>query len=457
MFEVWLRQAPFYRVTRGLCGVRTVTASLVAIGLAACSLSETTQRINVDYNYTIEGITNELTLLNIVRAKEGLPLHYTSVQRLTGSVTVKATGGFNAAVKTGAPTDTTGSMTAVGPMGSTVTNSVSRAILSGGTVYTPAIGGEVDTGPSFDVNILDTQAFYQGILSGIPFSTVNALASQGYDRKLLTSLLVEKVEFRQKDDKPGLPGIKGDLIHTINSSPSSGPDSDFAHFLKCYTLTSGSARPTGTPIAPFSRVTSSRTARSLTLEDLVLLDGTKLDLSSAVSENPAKDGGITIFRPPSNKDIAQLPRAPSCTDPVHTLDGKEVSFPPTPPPDPFYAGSGKVMVLTKDRHSGVLVDADIAVTFRSPEGLIQFVGDCLARQSGATMTCRIGDQVLFVLHRGSSSDALVSASLLGERYYIANDEFRRRTLSVISLIERLVNLQKSSTDRPVTVPVQVVP
>jgi hypothetical protein len=41
--------------------------------------------------------------------------------------------------------------------------------------------------------------------------------------------------------------------------------------------------------------------------------------------------------------------------------------------------------------------------------------------------------------------------------YAARGDFRQETMEAIALIERLINLQKSATDRPVTVPVQVVP
>jgi hypothetical protein len=53
--------------------------------------------------------------------------------------------------------------------------------------------------------------------------------------------------------------------------------------------------------------------------------------------------------------------------------------------------------------------------------------------------------------------SLVGTTVLGRRYSVTNDENRRRNMSVIALVEQLINLQKSATDRPVTVPVQVVP
>ena len=130
------------------------------LAFTSCSFQNRAHRINVDFNNTIEGITNELILLNILRAKEGMPLHYTSVQRLTGSLTLRASAGFNTQIRADVPTDRRQTMTQGAPAGTTLTNIVERIVVSGGNIYTPSIGTEVNTGPSFDVRILDSQAFY---------------------------------------------------------------------------------------------------------------------------------------------------------------------------------------------------------------------------------------------------------------------------------------------------------
>jgi len=97
----------------------------------------------------------------------------------------------------------TSSITTVAPTSSmvnTVTDLTSRAVTSGGNVYMPSVGGQIVTGPSFDINILDTQVFYNGVLTEIPFSTVdNYLDQEYYDNQLLIRLLVDRLEFRLKN------------------------------------------------------------------------------------------------------------------------------------------------------------------------------------------------------------------------------------------------------------------
>lgn len=76
---------------QGLVGVAIVA---LAGGMSGCAMPREVQRIGVEYNAAVAGMANELTLLNIVRAKEDMPLHYTTVNRLTGSVTVKGSTNF---------------------------------------------------------------------------------------------------------------------------------------------------------------------------------------------------------------------------------------------------------------------------------------------------------------------------------------------------------------------------
>src|SRR6185436_16041622 len=122
---------------------------------------------------------NETPLLNILRAREDLPLHYTQVNRLSGTFTVKASASINDAIREATTTDT--NQTA--PMATAAT--VTQQIVEGVDVITPTVGGEISVNPSIDVIVLDSQKFYQGITAAIPFSTVQNYLSQGFEEQLL--------------------------------------------------------------------------------------------------------------------------------------------------------------------------------------------------------------------------------------------------------------------------------
>jgi hypothetical protein len=44
------------------------------------------------------------------------------------------------------------------------------------------------SGPSFDINILDTQQFYQGVPQEVPLSTVQTFVNQDFDKNLVMRL-----------------------------------------------------------------------------------------------------------------------------------------------------------------------------------------------------------------------------------------------------------------------------
>jgi hypothetical protein len=421
--------------------------------LSACSLADTTTKINVDYNYTIEDITNQLTLLNIIRTKEGMPPQYTSVARLTGSVTLKGTAAFNAAAKAGVPTNTNQLQTQDAPTGTTITNTLMRQLATGGNVYTPAIGGEVDTGPSFDVSILDSQSFYEGILSSVPVSTFKNFLLQGYDSRRLMLLLTQQIEFHLKQATQNVSQSKGDVVGTMKN----GGDA-FNRLLSCFTFNPADAKSKGKVITPFSRVRTPRNGSSFSLSDLAMLDGTKLDLSDPLTGASGNDKNINLVRPPSSKDALQLVLADGCQDPIQYVNGQALVLPKTPPPEIPYLGSGRIMIVGKDRKTGVAVDTDMTATLRSPEGVIKFIGECL-QPSGNTdeFDCKAGGEVLFTVQKGRPTDAVITTRVLGETYSVVKGANFKQTMQSIGLVERLIDLQKSATTNPVTIPVQVVP
>lgn len=413
------------------------------------------QRIGVNYNTAAAGMTDELTLLNIVRAKDSFPLHYTTIGRLTGSLTVKASGGLNVQLRESADTDLRSTTTT----GTGLSDVVSRTVVSGGDVLTPNVGAEVNTGPSFDISVLDTQEFYNGILASIPFSVINNFLLQGYDSSYLMGLLAERIDLRLKDKVPGISENKGELLLSLRNSGLEADTSNFARVISCFILSSEEAKLPNTPLAPLSRVTRDRgEPRQLTMKDLTLLDGKALDLSEAIPLNPQLDSNVIITRPGAKIQVAKLTKSKSCDEPTRPVNGRPVTAPETPPAERIYVGAGQIMILGPDGKSGIVVDADMSVTFRSPEGVIQFVGRCLERsRSGHTMHCSVGSNELFTLEEGLAPNALVSTRLHGRSYFIPDNDYGKKSMAVISLIERLLNLQKKSSDKPVTIPVQVVP
>jgi hypothetical protein len=466
------------RVPRHPLHIELQRGAIVCAGsllLTGCAMQAAVERQTVEYNTAAAQMTNELTLLNIIRAKEELPIYYTSISRLSGSLQVTASGGFNAQVRTSSPLDTGAtSSTVTSSPGTSATTSLtdmaSRAVTSGGNLLVPSFGGQIVTGPSFDINILDTQTFIQGILTEIPFSTVDNYVDQDYDNQLLMRLLIERLEFTLKEPVKLYNHPPGTLAKVMRNVASGSDDNnndvahEFAAEVSCFRLTGKTEKLPPRQMAPMSRVIvqSSDDARGLRVQDVLALDGVKLDIDRPLPEDPLLDREVHLIRPSAEKRVAHLEVLKRCVTPLRISDAPattpviELSDSTTPPKDVIYAGSGKVWVLGDDLVTAVKIPVDIRIIFRSPEGVIKFLGKYLYyAERDPKHTYRLGTQPLFSVNGVGTS--LVGTTVLGRRYCVTNDENRRRNMSVIALVEQLINLQKSATDRPVTVPVQVVP
>jgi hypothetical protein len=466
-------------------------AALLALPLAGCALPTTVQRIVVEYNDAIAGMTNELVLVNILRAKEQLPLHYTALSRASGAVTIKATGGFNASVKAdGATNGTSLSTTNQTTNVNSVVNGVTSAITRGGNVFTPSIGGEIDTGPSFDISILNDQKFYQGILTEMPYTTVDNLIVQGFDEELVLRLLINRLTFKLAENNPNFTRrSKGQTIISISSS-ASGPDAGvIAATLACFDLSKTMSKPDTKVIGTLQRFTHDGhgVVRALDLKDLSLLDGKQFDLSRSIGA-PNNDSSINIQRPGQEKVVAQLTlksetvssfgpankpvlrtsrlaQPGECYVPItvaqhdaRLMVAQAGKLPVQPPADPVFTAGGTIFVPRDKDGYPIEVKADIEVTFRSTEGVIRFLGDYLrASEADPTATYRIRENPLFSLVRGDVPSPLTSAALLDQRYSVPRDDAGRFDMQVIAIIEQLINLQKSADVGPQTVPVRVIP
>ena len=522
---------------------RTIVITM-ALLLQGCAFQHDVQRIGVGYNNAVADLSNELTLLNIVRAENQQPLHYTSFSRLSGSLVFTGTGGFNAAIHDTGRTLTTTNESDLAGMSTTTkatattetdtTNpvttaksTVANALVSGGHVYTPSVQAQVVTGPSFDMELLDTQAFYEGVLGEVPLTTIDTLLDQDYDPELLQALLVERIDFTSlgtgptktpEDERFKNPALfpKGTLLQTLVNRPEDEQGPLLMGHLCGIQVVSKAADPKH--LMPLSKIMAADGASRLTLKDLAALDGKALDLDKEINT----DEDITnakVIRP-SDKRVVQL-RVSRCTDLIVTPQGyphgtvvlskviedligddqdanRYLTAPnpalivarkyPNPqlydsfeaaadrtesnPTDktqkqPALVGKANVRFIGKN---GEIIDwpTAVTITLRSPEGVIRYLGDYLRAQrtanaNGTEGPYKVRGLPVFSVTEGRTDlPRLVSADLGGQRYSIVRPSGQdanarlARNMQVLSLVEELINLQKTGTDRPATVPVQVV-
>ena len=456
-----------------------------AILISGCAFRPQVQRFGVEYNEALASMANEQTVLNVLRASKGMPTHFTSVSRFTGTLSMRASGSMNGQIRGSGATTTSSSGTSLStattagtsaaPGGLTTTNSVLTtpgstsslvgAVAEGVDLYTPQIGGELSSGTAFDVQVFDQQKFYQGILSSVPIQTVEMLINQGFEPDLIAHLLIARVDFYRED--PATPGKKfGDAVASYRNDATDR--ARFQRLIDCNALEVAAVQAPTAKIVPISRLdigTAAGTNR-LTLEQLALFDGEKFALSEVDGIGPDEktDAKVYVVKPGAKGRAPKL-RKRSCE-----------GLPPIVVPEPYlpqavYLGENEAMVEDKENgvHERVKEPVITEVVFRSPEGVLRAVGELVRREGqegvptlaicpkGGT-ECKGSEkkpQPIFELTQRRDRSALIEVRFMGADYSIPQHGFR--SMQVISIIQQLINLQKESSERALSIPVRAVP
>jgi hypothetical protein len=128
--------------------------------LGGCSASNVIDLYAADYRQTAATAGDSQLLLNILRAKDDLPIHFSDLSVIHGSI--QWTAGASASI----PVAQNGSMTPA--------------------AISPAVG--LQNAPTFDLGTLDTQDFTRGMLSPVDPKIIKQLFDQGVDARLIMLL-----------------------------------------------------------------------------------------------------------------------------------------------------------------------------------------------------------------------------------------------------------------------------
>ncbi|MDR3522252.1 MAG: hypothetical protein P4L54_11645 [Acidocella sp.] len=143
--------------------------------LSACSLKPIINHQVVDYLNVSAIASNQTILQNILRAKDGAPLHFGEFADIRGSLSI------NTSVSSTVP---------YGPIG--VSKSTLRDALTAGAA--------ISSSPSFDIDSLDTQDFTKGVMSPITPDTAEFFLNEGIDYRMVLMLLVSGVQPAGSDE-----------------------------------------------------------------------------------------------------------------------------------------------------------------------------------------------------------------------------------------------------------------
>lgn len=492
-----------------------------ALGVVGCSVQSAVIRDQtVSYDDVIEDTTNQLLLLNILRAKDKAPLHFDTIPSIHESIQA------NASLQATLP---------FGPMNKSTNRDAATA------------GIGVQVAPSFEIDHLVTKDFATGIASPIDPKFVKYWLDRGLDRRIVLLLFFSSAEITGPDDQGRLHTIEvgnspADAIDTLDEQQSllrqkSGPSdalrcdsqSQFQHYLKLIdSLTTFSARYV--------------TERRLLAEGLALDGKTPFkDLQTLAGLDPSKfqwvrtDGKQNLY---SVYAVSSAPKTVLCfaNTPVATgsepasgsgacvssvVEGNEdeststAQLPPveTPPPlsVPATTPSAYCQVLNRfvatfssPKNAPDLggTKSSLRLQIRSAGEMIQFLGDLVAYQEALRKRTphprelfRLNDPLTFgycadepagerrsgcadiffnlrhstcdtrfaVKYRGSIwavpnySHRLDSRCDGGETEMDTSEPVKDHTIEVFAVVQQLVDLQQSATDILQTPYVQILP
>ncbi|MEM7529117.1 MAG: hypothetical protein AAF416_15830 [Pseudomonadota bacterium] len=162
---------------------------LLAALVSGCSFSGTISEHALAYNDTIERAENGMLLRNIVRISQHYPVHFTRVSEVAGALTVSADA------------------SAEGAIGRDAERLLDLGLDLGGS-----------SKPSYKVQVLNTQEFYNGLLRPIDAGTYGLLFDAGWPADLLFFVLVEEAKIYLE---PGVPGA-GEVVCRMIGDLDSG-------------------------------------------------------------------------------------------------------------------------------------------------------------------------------------------------------------------------------------------
>jgi hypothetical protein len=164
-----------------------VAFALASLALAGCAIVDKYADRAVEYNLQAEKSQQQNLMLNIVRASLRRPMQFTTLSSITGTATASGsvTGGYTNQHQT--PYISLFPLSVATP-GNTQ-SAISRSVSGTGSGTATMSGG-----PTFTVPVLDTQEFYNGILTPVSPQIIDYYVQQGFPPELLFDLFVSNVE-----------------------------------------------------------------------------------------------------------------------------------------------------------------------------------------------------------------------------------------------------------------------
>jgi len=423
--------------------IRIISAFAILALLGGCVSTRPLGEMALDSNRLVADTANEQMLLNILRAKDRMPMHFTSFKVVNGDLSLSASAELGLHLpgeSLSRSFDGDGMLTA-------------RELGEGVRSAAPSIRGAIETSPGFELAIYDNQEFQRGVLMPVRESVIEYYLQSGWKQDFLTALLVGRVEVTFRDgagevvgrfalsNDPDQRGRFGTVVSAIEMVPQARPGSTTALI----------------PLADF--------AGNLSLADLERLDGGRFDIERFTEED-CETRGIANCRP----DTFVVRRAPGSRGiafrSVEDAAARERMVQLLPPEAAALLEGGacaeasgpiegQARLVCAAEGGGGTVEYDFLL--RAPEGILYFLGSYV--RCDLDPECEVyrlsdGTKVIEVVE-GRPAGAPITTRHLGRTYSLtaparaAEDPTHRGTQAIV-LVQQLINLQKSADSLPVS-------
>lgn len=246
-------------------------AALSATLMAGCStLQPPIRQIAVDSNRVFAESADQQTFLNILRAKDKLPTHYSSFAFFRGNLEVRGSAMLGSSLVE------RGTQVLTNDLTGTIINSGTQTTLSNGVdTFTPSLGISTASNPNFEVRVYDSKEFQSGILTPLKPGLIDFYLGQGWPDEFLSALVISSVNVDVKILKHSVT-VK-DIVtsfpektarYGLLNDPSVGADFNFGKFIEFFQMRHQLTKGKTTPMFDLSNV------KDLNLGDIDKLNGT---------------------------------------------------------------------------------------------------------------------------------------------------------------------------------------
>ena len=381
----------------------------VTLLLGGCGLSSAVSHDSEDYNSTVEDVTSNILVVNVLRASDGAPLFFSDISQIRGSISVGATA------TTSFP---------FGPMYRPPTGTGVRDAAQGAL--------SIATNPTFDIAPSNTKQFYQGILQPLDKNILAYYINRGISARILFNLLFSNIEIVSV--RAGATSVIGSIPWSSPSGNEYAPNTRFVDTVKSWTTGEQSPRVV------------------VTTGDVSYGPPVIADARAVVAAKAAD-----LEARPAGKGLVQFSKK---TPQTHICIGsaeleivansitKAIGADDLPKDNKVCAsGLGVAAQSPKIKSKEIIF---YRVKTRSVEGIFYYLG--------ALVKSNVEPPIPFHIYEGTSSDARFNVIYRGKTYSVNkfDPEHGEGTLPVLAIINDLLNINRDANEVPTTKAVQAV-